>query len=332
MPHQVVDCDHTHEDDEEADVKGDGHDANHAENGHSHPPRPSVRSQRTQKSWTAGMQPPASPMMERPRHERPPLHTHLSQKIADIVTAPTNAECLDEHGQCMGFSDPCGKQCFRFVTGSRSNSYRSLRQSTLQRTISTPAKRLPSFQTPALQEVREDTPLLRPRTTENSGAEDVGEASSTRSTSPAPSQSSSHIHHDHHHHVPENAFLSIGLQTTIAIALHKLPEGFITFATNHANPELGFTVFLALFIHNITEGFTMALPLFLALRSRWKAILWSTALGGLSQPLGAGIAALWFHFAGEGDSEPGDGVYGCMYAVIGKSSLSSSRLVCTDED
>lgn len=34
----------------------------------------------------------------------------------------------------------------------------------------------------------------------------------------------------HHHHVPANAFLSIGLQTVLAIGLHKFPEGFITFA------------------------------------------------------------------------------------------------------
>ena len=121
----------------------------------------------------------------------------------------------------------------------------------------------------------------------------------------------------HHHHVPTNAFLSIGLQTSIAIALHKLPEGFITYATNHANPKLGFNVFLALFIHNISEGFALALPLYLALDSRVKALLFSTVLGGLSQPLGAGIAAIWLHFAerGRGDYAPSEGVYGGMFAA-----------------
>lgn len=119
----------------------------------------------------------------------------------------------------------------------------------------------------------------------------------------------------HHHHVPTNAFLSIGLQTSIAIALHKLPEGFITYATNHANPRLGFSVFLALFIHNITEGFALALPLYLAIQSRWKAMFWSALLGGFSQPLGAGVAALWFHIAGSGDMQPGEAVYGGMFAV-----------------
>jgi ZIP family zinc transporter len=109
--------------------------------------------------------------------------------------------------------------------------------------------------------------------------------------------------------------LSIGLQTSLAIALHKLPEGFITYATNHANPRLGTTIFVSLFIHNITEGFALALPLYLALHSRVQAILWSSLLGGVSQPLGAGIAALWFLVAGKNGMVPGEGVYGGLFAV-----------------
>jgi ZIP family zinc transporter len=119
--------------------------------------------------------------------------------------------------------------------------------------------------------------------------------------------------------VPQNAFLSIGLQTSLAIALHKLPEGFITYATNHASPTLGLTVFLALFIHNIVEGFAMALPLYLALNSRWKAMFWSSLLGGISQPAGAGIAAFWIWSTGQHGSDdetgPSWGVYGGMFAV-----------------
>ena len=146
----------------------------------------------------------------------------------------------------------------------------------------------------------------------------------------------------HHHHVPSNAFLAIGLQTSIAIALHKLPEGFITYATNHANPKLGFTVFMALFIHNITEGFAMALPLYLAINNRWKAMFWSSLFGGVSQPLGAGVAALWFKVAGRGNAAPGDIVYGCMFAITAgimasvalhlfseSLSLTHNRNLCT---
>ena len=119
----------------------------------------------------------------------------------------------------------------------------------------------------------------------------------------------------HHHHVPSNAFLALGLQTSIAIALHKLPEGFITYATNHANPKLGFAVFMALFIHNITEGFALALPLYLAVNSRLQAMFWATVLGGASQPLGAAIAVGWLRAAKSHDMLPSESVYGAMFAV-----------------
>lgn len=66
----------------------------------------------------------------------------------------------------------------------------------------------------------------------------------------------------------------------------------------------------------------MALPLYLALGSRMKAMCWSSVLGGASQPLGAGVAAVWFSIAGRGGSDgdgqvagPGFAVYGCMFAV-----------------
>lgn len=44
-------------------------------------------------------------------------------------------------------------------------------------------------------------------------------------------------------------------------------------------------------------------------------MLWSFLLGGFSQPLGAGIAALWFALANKGDSAPGETAYGAMFAV-----------------
>ncbi|KAI5779720.1 Zinc/iron permease [Geopyxis carbonaria] len=118
--------------------------------------------------------------------------------------------------------------------------------------------------------------------------------------------------HDGHHHVAKNKYLSIGVQTSIAIALHKFPEGFITYATNHANPNLGFTVFLALFIHNIAEGFAMALPLYLAFQSRTKAVIWASLLGGFAQPVGAAIA--WASIRGR-DFELNTGLYGILFSI-----------------
>lgn len=105
------------------------------------------------------------------------------------------------------------------------------------------------------------------------------------------SHADTHKNDGHHHHITaeQHTLLRIGLQTSIAISLHKLPEGFITFMSSHKDPELGFSIFLALAIHNLVEGFTIAFPLFLALESRTKAFLWAFLLGGLSQPLGAAI-------------------------------------------
>lgn len=91
----------------------------------------------------------------------------------------------------------------------------------------------------------------------------------------------------------------------------------------------------------------MALPLYLAINSRWRAMFWSALLGGVSQPLGAGVAALWFRIANkthedsEGLDGPGETVYGCMFAVtagimamvslqlLGESlDLTHSRKLC----
>ncbi|EON64358.1 hypothetical protein W97_03589 [Coniosporium apollinis CBS 100218] len=324
MPSHIVDCDHSH-DEEEA-----SHEEHHGKNGH---PRPEPKPQRWRgEPLRPGVGLPTHGANEAQQHlldavsgqearraerhglaRRPSLHHQLTATMSKIVSG-TQHKC-DENGQCFGYSDPCGQDCFKNVS--------------------------------ARGDVEEEAPFVPVRSETRAYGTTSPPSSGTLSGSPnaelfktasAPSiqpeyqdehehghQDGHEHHHDdyheghgnqpHHHHVPTNAFLSIGLQTSIAIALHKLPEGFITYATNHANPKLGFAVFLALFIHNITEGFAMALPLYLAINSRWKAMFWSSLLGGASQPLGAGVAALWFRLAGSGDMQPGEGVYGGMFAV-----------------
>jgi len=104
-------------------------------------------------------------------------------------------------------------------------------------------------------------------------------------------------HHEHHHHhikTPLARLLSIGIQTTLAITMHKLPEGFIMYSTSQADSKLGWTIFLSMFVHNFVEGFTMTLPIYVALNSRWKALLISGTLGGCAQPFGALIGYFIF--------------------------------------
>ena len=250
-------------------------------------------------------------------------------------------------GPCHGYSDPCAQECFKAIGRdltrgpSCTTDATPQRQVTLLRTTTDPESQIVSG---PLENLDEEGYLKpgKPQRPVDAAVQPKARCCSAHSH-PNGNHSQSGPEHDsydaesnrqhggaqvpvdsippkdpsqaHHHHVPTNAFLSIGLQTSIAIALHKLPEGFITYATNHANPKLGFSVFMALFIHNITEGFAMALPLYLAISSRWKAMFWSSLLGGVSQPLGAGIAALWFKAAGNGDNAPGHTVYGCMFAI-----------------
>lgn len=369
IPHSVVDCDHEHGDEE------DGKAAEEPEHHHHH----STSARKAAHQHKAAALPDA-PANGRPHpsygtadvdssHQlsrRPSLHTVLSTKVTQLVTG--SKQFCDENGQCFGYSDPCGAECFRNVqlnrpprllnsvfgkaptrpSGFRSQTTPHERQPLLQAdndlvpTVSGPAAMQNS---PPGSPPHKNGHCLHKNSSHTSLSSD--HSSSSNSSNSSSSSSDSHSHRaQHHHHVPTNVFLSIGLQTSTAIALHKIPEGFITYATNHANPRLGFAIFLALFIHNITEGFALALPLYLAINSRWKAMSWAALLGGVSQPLGAGVAALWFRIArrsaGEGaGGEPGDAVYGAMFAVtagimamvslqlLGESlDLTHSRRLC----
>ncbi|EGX96879.1 ZIP metal ion transporter, putative [Cordyceps militaris CM01] len=266
---------------------------------------------------------------------RRPSMLEVQKRVMSFVK-DTKSSC-DEEGSCYGYSDPCGQECFKHI------SYRAVKASRSQTRLRTTMGAIhpphistnldpdhdyaeslvsPMYRTsratsrdavlrPPVESVHEDDeghPSIA------DGRDHVSEAGHNYASCAA-SHAEDTEAPQHHHHVPTNAFLSIGLQTSIAITLHKLPEGFITYATNHANPELGFNVFMALFVHNITEGFTMCLPLYMALGSRWKAMAWSALLGGLSQPFGAGIAALWFKLANRTNMQPNAVAYACLFAA-----------------
>ncbi|SCV01676.1 LAMI_0G13014g1_1 [Lachancea mirantina] len=133
------------------------------------------------------------------------------------------------------------------------------------------------------------------------GHEISGSTSSTEDMHPL--HDGDGVSHHHHHHVatPFSKLVSIGVQTCAVMALHKFPEGFIIFFTNNDSKyskAIGFSIFLSLAIHNFIEGFSMTLPLYAAFKRKWVAVLVTIVLGGGSQPLGALLGYLSFHYSG----------------------------------
>ncbi|KAL9049832.1 MAG: hypothetical protein Q9162_007006 [Coniocarpon cinnabarinum] len=354
MPSTAVDCDHTHGQEttenprdvqrsrassrqrQSQSLQRDGK----YKNGHSLADTEDTpllsRSGAIDGSWNPDMVDTRRDTLKDSGHGRPTLQSRVTSTMANFVNAK-KSDCHGEgDGPCYGYSHPCGPDCFKKVSrrGGMREVSPSQPRSILRRAATTSQAGLDGANNTtahtrfhdhvdaaanrgmySLQEERDlegQTLGLRESSVEqrdllehDHGVDQVDDASSP---------------HQHHHHIPKNAFLSISLQTSIAIALHKIPEGFITYATNHANPTLGVTVFVAIAIHNITEGFALALPIFLACGSRLQALLISFFLGGLSQPAGAGVAAAWLKLAerdrgSDANKALSDSANGGMFAV-----------------
>jgi len=84
-----------------------------------------------------------------------------------------------------------------------------------------------------------------------------------------------------------------GVVTAVALAIHNLPEGLITFLTSMQDLQLGIGIAAAIAIHNIPEGLAVAIPIYRATQNKTKAFT-ITLLSGLSEPFGAAIAYFVF--------------------------------------
>ncbi|CAG8465916.1 7274_t:CDS:2, partial [Acaulospora colombiana] len=114
----------------------------------------------------------------------------------------------------------------------------------------------------------------------------------------------------------KSQLMRIGIQTALAISIHKFPEGLVTFISSKVSSSVGVALFFAIALHNISEGFTMALPLYLATQSRAKSFLYASLLGGLSQPLGALVGWLLLKRS-EAECWNHDFVYGALFGATG---------------
>ena len=97
--------------------------------------------------------------------------------------------------------------------------------------------------------------------------------------------------HDYPGDASTGGLMRTGLLVAFGIGIHNFPEGMATFVGALQDIRLGIAIAVAIAIHNVPEGLAVSAPVYAATGSRGKAFLWSF-LSGVSEPVGAGLAAL----------------------------------------
>ena len=108
----------------------------------------------------------------------------------------------------------------------------------------------------------------------------------------------------------DEVLFKMGVKTAIAIALHNLPEGLVTFIAYLTDPTVGIVLAIGIALHNIPEGACVAIPVYYATGNKWKAFCWGI-LSGVSEPIGALIG-----WAALGQSGFSGNVYGILFGVV----------------
>ncbi|KAJ1730054.1 Zinc transporter [Coemansia biformis] len=130
---------------------------------------------------------------------------------------------------------------------------------------------------------------------------------------PPAAPSSGNVAQISRHH--KRQLMHVGLQTAVAIGLHKVPEGLIIYLSRQASPRLGLSVAASLFFHNLPEGLMLALPLFLATGRRHTAFAVAALLGAMPPAIGAALGMLVVGDAGRPSAQL-PGVFGIAFGVI----------------
>ena len=89
-----------------------------------------------------------------------------------------------------------------------------------------------------------------------------------------------------------NNLYKVGILSMIAIIIHNIPEGIVTFIVSEKNLILGISICISIAMHNIPEGISIAIPIYYSTKSKFKAIIY-TLISSLSELLGAIITYLF---------------------------------------
>lgn len=119
-----------------------------------------------------------------------------------------------------------------------------------------------------------------------------------------------------------------GLLVALAVGVHNLPEGLVTFSATMTDPSVGIVLAVAIAVHNIPEGMAVAVPVYAATGSRRRA-LGMCALSGVAEPIGGLLGFLALRAA-----MPDQGlalvfpVVGGMMLLISLQQLLPMALAC----
>lgn len=100
----------------------------------------------------------------------------------------------------------------------------------------------------------------------------------------------------------------VGMISMIALIIHNIPEGIVTFLTSNHNLKLGITLSIAIALHNIPEGISISVPIYYSTKSKIKAFIY-TFVSGMSEFIGAIISFLLLRGFNN------DLFIGCLYAL-----------------
>jgi ZIP family zinc transporter len=91
-----------------------------------------------------------------------------------------------------------------------------------------------------------------------------------------------------------NKLYHIGFISLIAIILHNIPEGMITFMVNTTNIKLGLIITTSIILHNIPEGISIIVPIYYSTGNKTLTFYYCL-IASLSEPFGALITYLFFY-------------------------------------
>ena len=89
-----------------------------------------------------------------------------------------------------------------------------------------------------------------------------------------------------------NLFYKVGIVSMIAMIIHNLLEGIITYITATNDFKLGILISISIIFHNIPEGLLIAIPIYKSKNKRGLALL-LTLLSGMSEFMGAILSYLF---------------------------------------